>query len=483
MVFDDAVLKYCGGLSGGSRQWGTVLFFSNVTFRGSTPYVLNTNGANCFFAFGKHAPSVVSVEDITGNASPDVTMALPLKDVPHTSASIRDGVDTSFVKAGPGTLRLASAASTFSGNIGVSEGVLEAAAGNAVTNAAKGSLGNPQTNRQIRVQSGAALSLLVSDVFGQLSSTVKSGLAVSNATLKLNAGTCNVFGPLSLYNATVSYSSGASGSRLWGVLGFGGRTVFGGTEAYAFPSNGSACVFNLGYALNTVKESDTLYAGQTELEVRDITGNEDPDVTFAVPLQNIPDWPSGGSIFYRCGLLNSGAGTLRLAGANTFSGATLVTQGVLRVDGQVTNSPITVAPGAYLAGTGTVGNVTVADGAGFEVFATQTEPLKARAFTAGGGGRIIVRNPTGLSPEALNVPFLQIPEALREAFNPLAWTVTMDGADPETALAGFGHRDDRSLMPLWAGVPASAVRGYFENTRRADGANGERYAILLASEC
>ena len=299
VVFDNATVNYNGGYSGvaGVRQWGTILFFSNVTFRGASPYVFNTNGTNCFFAFGKHSPSTILVEDITGNASPDVTFSLPLNDIPNMSASVLDGVVTSFIKTGAGTLRLDSTGSTFSGNIDIAAGGLEANKGNAVTNIAKGALGNPQTNRQIRVHSGATLSLLTSDVLGQLSSVVKSELVVSNATLKLASATCNGFGPLSLYNAALSYTSGSNGSRLWGVLGFGGKTVFDGTSAYAFSSNGSACVFNLGYSRGTVKLGDTLYAGQTELEVRDITGNTDPDVTFSVPLQNIPDWNSGGKYF------------------------------------------------------------------------------------------------------------------------------------------------------------------------------------------
>jgi glycerophosphoryl diester phosphodiesterase len=444
VVFDDATVRYYGGFAGGSRQWGTILFFSNVTFRGTSPYVFNTNGANCFFAFGKHSPSTVVVEDITGNANPDVTFSLPLNDIPHASATVLDGVTTSFIKTGAGTLLLSNTVSTFSGTIDVAAGVLEAFGGNSATNVAKGALGNPQTNRQIRVRSGATLSLRTSDVMGQLSSVIKCGIAVSNATLKLTSGTCNGFGPLTLYNATLSYAAGSSGSRLWGVLGFGGKTVFDGTSAYAFPPNGSACVFNLGYALNAVKLSDKLIAGQTELEVRDITGSSEPDATFSVPLQDIPDWNSGGNVFYRCGLLKSGAGTLRLAGANTYSGDTVVSQGVLRVDGTVTNSPIAVASGGALAGTGTVASVTLAAGGRFEAFAGQTLPLNVGSLTLADGARVVVRNPTGLARTALNVPFLRVSVAEKDAVGAAAWTATVedDGASADLAV----HIDDSGVV-------------------------------------
>lgn len=445
VVFDNATLKYYGGYpSGGSRQWGTILFFSNVTFRGSSPYTFATNGPNCFFAFGRHSPSVIDVADITGNANPDVTFSLPLNDIAHMSVSNRDGVTTAFVKSGEGTLRLESATSTFSGDVEVLAGALEANTGNAVANIAKGALGNPQTNRQIRVRSGAVLSLLKSDVLGQLSSVVKSGIVVSNATLKLAAGTCNGLGPLTLYNATLAYTSGTSGSRLWGVMGFGGKTVFDGTAAYAFPSNGAYCAFNLGYALNTVKVGDTLYTGQTEFDVRDVTGTPDTDVTFSAALQDIPDWPSGGDIFYRCGLLKSGAGTLRLAGVNTYSGATSVSQGELRVDGVLTNSAVGVASGALLAGTGTVASVTLAAGAGFDVSAAQTSPLRVGSLTAASGCWVVVRNPGGVDLQTLSVPFLKVPAAQRDSVSALGWTVQVEGSEAGETLVV--HVDDEGLV-------------------------------------
>ena len=107
---------------------------------------------------------------------------------------------------------------------------------------------------------------------------------------------------------------------------------------------------------------------------------------------------------------------------------------MLRVDGTLTNSPIAVASGGTLAGTGAVASVTLAAGSGFEVFANQTVPLKVSVLAAASGGKVVVHNPTGLAPTALNVPFMQVPEAQRAAVNALAWTVTMDGVDPSTNL-------------------------------------------------
>ena len=60
-------------------------------------------------------------------------------------------------------------------------------------------------------------------------------------------------------------------------------------------------------------------------------------------------------------LSKGGAGTLTLAGSNTYSGPTNVNQGLLQVNGSLT-SPVTVNSGGILGGTGYLGSVTVASG-------------------------------------------------------------------------------------------------------------------------
>jgi autotransporter-associated beta strand protein len=57
-------------------------------------------------------------------------------------------------------------------------------------------------------------------------------------------------------------------------------------------------------------------------------------------------------------VIMNGAGTWTLAGNNTYTGPTTVETGTLRINGTQTASPVTVAFGATLGGTGTVGTVT-----------------------------------------------------------------------------------------------------------------------------
>ena len=61
-------------------------------------------------------------------------------------------------------------------------------------------------------------------------------------------------------------------------------------------------------------------------------------------------------------LTKNGSGTLQLTAVNTYSGTISLSAGKLLVDGSLANAPITVASGAVLGGTGTVGQVTVKSG-------------------------------------------------------------------------------------------------------------------------
>jgi fibronectin-binding autotransporter adhesin len=64
------------------------------------------------------------------------------------------------------------------------------------------------------------------------------------------------------------------------------------------------------------------------------------------------------------GINKTGAGTLSLSGTNTYNGATNITQGKLFVNGSLGNTAITISPGAFLGGTGSIGsNLTIGNGA------------------------------------------------------------------------------------------------------------------------
>ncbi|OQC29761.1 MAG: Autotransporter-associated beta strand repeat protein [Verrucomicrobia bacterium ADurb.Bin070] len=422
-----------------NAKWGTFYFDGDVAFKGTNAYNLANNNTS-LMRCGINGMVYLTPDDITGNADPDVTISMQIDDGPAPWGDVKQfPVPSNLGKKGPGTLSLANHASTFSGDIDVAEGVLLVPTGGSGENKVYSCVGNPQVaSRTMLVRSGGELKFNASDTLGQLASSVKMATVISNATLRLANKTCNGFGPLTLHNANVIYNGGSAGSKVWGVMGLGGRTVFEGTNAYTFAVVGSNCRFSLGYSLDFSVDyppGKTNYNGKTEFVVRDITTNANVDVKFEAPLQDVPTWPKSPTFFknvtFKCGLLKSGNGTLCLASTdNSYSGPTVVTQGVLRVDGSLTASAVTVKSGGFLGGTGTVANVTLEDGAGFDVLANQTVPLKVSALTAANGGVVRVRNLTGLAPTALNAPFLQV----AGGFDASKWTVAMDGVEPTLSL-------------------------------------------------
>jgi autotransporter-associated beta strand protein len=444
LTLDNATLAY----SGRNGNWGTLVFDGDVTFKGTNAYNLaNVNDSR--IRCGRNRMTFFDVADIPGT-NIDVTVGMLIEDcVAGSVGGIPfEARPSNLGKKGLGTLRLENHGSTFTGDVEVAEGILQIPVGAGVENKTYSCLGNPQVaTRCCRVYSCAELSFLQSDMLGQLASSVKMATAISNATLRLADNTCNGFGPLTLHNARVVYNSGTQsfytngGVRTWGVMGFGGRAVFSGTNAYMFAVVGNYCRFNLGYALDYSEEDQpgvTNYNGKTEFVVRDISGDVRADVTFEAPLQDIPTWPNGPlfkTVTFKCGLLKSGGGTLRLASTdNTYTGPTVVTQGVLRVDGSLTSSTVTVEAGGYLGGTGTVEDVTLEEGAGIEVSANQTVPLTVATLTVAEGGTVVVHNPDGIDRTVLNAPLFRVTGSVRGASDLSAWRVRMEGVESTSDL-------------------------------------------------
>lgn len=130
-----------------------------------------------------------------------------------------------------------------------------------------------------------------------------------------------------------------------------------------------------------------------------------------------------GNLFGAGGVAKTGAGTLTLSGANNYAGTTQVAAGALRVDGNqsAATGAVTVATGATLAGTGSLGGaVTIADGA--TLIGQQGSTL-----TMGG----LTLNPTSLLSVSLGTPGAQ------PVFQ-VNGNLTLDGTMDVTNLGGFG---------------------------------------------
>jgi fibronectin-binding autotransporter adhesin len=249
---------------------------------------------------------------------------------------------TALVKEGAGSLTLAAAASNFTGNVTVNGGTLVASSA-AAANGSAGPLGVANAaGRRVTVGSGAILSFTSNNIYG-------NGVGNANLpTTAVNGGTLtstryNVLGNVELNGGTLAQSASDSG----------------GYQGYQF--RGSVAVGGSGASsIETGNGKGNHLGANTVFNVADATGNAGADLTVSTPLLNqSADFSSAAG-----GLTKEGAGTMRLAPASvsTYTGATVVNGGELRVDGSAAFSATTVNLGAVLSGSGTVGSVTSSGG-------------------------------------------------------------------------------------------------------------------------
>jgi autotransporter-associated beta strand protein len=135
----------------------------------------------------------------------------------------------------------------------------------------------------------------------------------------------------------------------------GGTNINAGAVAVPFdPSLGSGPLSFNGGTLEVLPGNGTITSSKA------VTLNEGGG-TFLVDTNTT--WVSGGAIGGVGSLNKAGQGTLILAGANTYSGNTKVNAGSLLVDGSLGPGSVSVASGATLGGTGTIGGpVTILNG-------------------------------------------------------------------------------------------------------------------------
>ncbi len=246
------------------------------------------------------------------------------------AAIVNSGGAAGFTKAGAGTLQLSnSTVNTYTGATTVLGGTLELNKSAAGATAVPGAL---------VVGPGATVSSFAANLIADAAQVTVgagatfflngdpetiAGLSVSGGTVTIaGTGVLTVGGPVTLQNATVTS----------GTLALGGDvTVLAG-------------------GVTTVTSRIDLSGATRTFDVADAAAGA--DLTLANVIQS-----TGGA----AGLTKTGAGTLTLGAANTYTGTTAVTAGVLRVVGSVATSPVALA-GGTLTGSGSVGVVTATGG-------------------------------------------------------------------------------------------------------------------------
>ena len=239
------------------------------------------------------------------------------------SSIIGNNASTRVVKTGAGTLNL-TAVNTFSGGLVVNQGTV------AVSN----TLSNTATNA-ITVNNGGTLNFGVSNVFGNYAATPLAPVTINAGGTLTNSGAfVSVLGALNLNGGTLTTTGGNAALGSWGLKGT--VTVNGGAVTSTISATGTNGAIALGQALVT---------GVT-FNVAD--GSAATDLLISAVLKN---GTSDGATAQPSSLTKTGAGTLALNAANTFTGGLTVNQGTVVVSNTLSNTvtnTLTVNSGGVL---------------------------------------------------------------------------------------------------------------------------------------
>jgi autotransporter-associated beta strand protein len=196
----------------------------------------------------------------------------------------------------------------------------------------------------VTVKSGATLAI------GGASALGNSGLLPQYAPTikiepggKLSGGAGNNLAFLANVNldgAAIQVTDGSTAGGFNTNIALVGTVVVGGT------SNTLSTISTTGSGANATVSLGSYGLQMTTFQVADVTGSAAPDLTISSVLCNVKD--AGSS------LIKTGAGTLLLQGANTYTGVTSVLEGTLAVSGN------SIADGSQLFLNG--GKVSIAAG-------------------------------------------------------------------------------------------------------------------------
>jgi fibronectin-binding autotransporter adhesin len=245
-----------------------------------------------------------------------------------------------LTKTGSGALSLTSPTSSFTGNLTVNSGTLQAS-GNGTF--AASALGNVQVgSRTITVNNGGVLQLAQGNALGGsnlLADQVVTPIVINAGGSVVNtANFNNIIGPLTLSGGTMGGGAGAGPTYLTYQLAGGA----GGTIAITVntaPSLMTASGANSGFNM----------AATTTFNVAPTSG-PGPDLTVSAPLGDIQNGLGPAS------LVKTGLGTMLLTASNVYTGSTLVSAGTLSAGVPNSLSPFS----AVTVDTGGVLDVTAA---------------------------------------------------------------------------------------------------------------------------
>ncbi len=396
-----------GNVEGGAGVWNDVL--TNWTNIGGTTNLPWADVTAIFAGDTGDAVTVAGPKDVTGlvfetdgyTLSGDVinfTVAPSISVAPSITAVVNNVLTGAgdLTKSGDGNLVLGGV-NTYTGDTLLTAGTLT------VTNDDAFSAGNVLISADTTLAAGAGVTLannvetlgnglvasngftfiLNGDVTGAGSiSHVTLGNLVLNGNnsftgLGINAGTVTLgtdsaggLGEITI-NDLATLAAGANNLNIVNSIETTARGII---DTGAFNLTVSGLIGNVGSITKAGSGTLTLtrnntYAGGTTILAGTLVGNS---LTFgpgnianagSLVLNQMSDATFAQSISGIGSVTKQGAGQLLLSGISTYTGATSVSAGELRVTGSIAGSTVTVGSGSTLSGSGTVGGLIVQSGA------------------------------------------------------------------------------------------------------------------------
>ncbi len=286
-------------------------------------------------------------------------------------------IDGGLTFLGTGTTTISAASSTFTGNVVIGNGIQATTV--SVTNATGGlnptssGLGNPQTvGRTITVNSGSVLSFSHNDSLGNATTVPKVGLIINGGTVNSNSSILTL-GAITLENGATLNGGGAGYHNTDYDLGSTVTVLAGSNGLGSFISNtgtASTSLVDLNVGTTTFNVAQT--GAAVDLTVSSILNDGLSPNTNGL---------GGGTVG---SLTKTGAGTMLLTAANTYTGATTVSGGILQLTAANSSAGATLinAGELLLSGAGAINSssgITV-NGSGAE-FLQSSSVASTRAIT------------------------------------------------------------------------------------------------------
>lgn len=262
-----------------------------------------------------------------------------------------------ITKSGAGTLHLSNT-NTFTGVINLNGGILRAAtAGINGSNTTNGIFFNGGTLQAAvgGITTAKAITLTGAGTFDTNgnASTLSGNITGAGLFTKAGAGTLTLSGAANTYSGGLTITGGSIlvNNANTGVLGTGTVTMGAGTT---LDLNGNSQATGL---LKTYDDASAITvtsnaAGGNPVLTLSGTGTE----TFGGVISN--------GLATSLGIIKAGAGTQTFSGNNTYTGATQINGGMLRITGRLGGTAVTVGTSGALGGNGTIGGLVTLTGAG-----------------------------------------------------------------------------------------------------------------------